>query len=145
MGYDNENGYRRSLVFDIETYPIDGAADYLEPVSAPSNYSKPEAIASYIAKETANQLSKCALDPDLCRIVALGAYRSDSDWAVDVARDERDEAVALAAFWESLQRPEFRSAGDCAAVAIPQRKNASVVDGEISALGRGRRDDVPQL
>jgi predicted PolB exonuclease-like 3'-5' exonuclease len=102
MGYNNADGFRRSLVFDIETYPIDGAKDFLEPVSAPSNYTKPEAIEGYVKKATAEQLGRCALDADLCRIVALGTYRDDEDWTVAVAQDEDAEKAALANFWDEI-------------------------------------------
>lgn len=102
MGYNNQDSYRRSLVFDVETYPIDGVTDFLEPVSAPSNYVKPEAIANYVQKETANQVGRCALDPDLCRVVALGLYIDDTNFTVRLARDECDEVGALEAFWEAL-------------------------------------------
>ena len=102
MGYQNEDSYRRSLVLDLETYPIDGAAAYLEPVSAPSNYTKPEAIEGYVKKATAEQFGKCALDPDLCRIVALGTYRSDEEWGVNTAVDEAAEKLALERFWDDL-------------------------------------------
>jgi predicted PolB exonuclease-like 3'-5' exonuclease len=102
MGYQNEDSYRRSLVFDIETYPIDGAKEYLEPVSAPSNYSKPEAIKGYVEKATAEQLGRCALDPDLARIVAIGLYTDDQNYRVTLAGTELQEREALTAFWEAL-------------------------------------------
>lgn len=102
MGINNEDSYRRSLVFDVETYAIEGAADYLEPVSAPSNYSKPDAIEGYIKKAMAEQLGKCALDPDLCRIVALGLYTDDANWSVRMAETEQQEINALSAFWDAL-------------------------------------------
>lgn len=102
MGLNNEDAYRSGLVFDIETYPIDGAKDYLDPVSAPSNYVKPEAIESYVKKATAEQLGRCALDPDLARIVALGLYTDDVNYSVRMAETEQQEINAIVAFWDAL-------------------------------------------
>jgi len=102
MGLNGENSYRRAMVFDVETYAIDGAKDYLEPVAAPSNYVKEDAIKKYVEKETESQLGKCALDPDLCRIVALGRYTDDHDWVVMLAETEAEERVVLESFWNAI-------------------------------------------
>ena len=102
MDLDNGGRYRRGLVFDIETAPIDDARAYLEPVSAPDHYKNPDTIARYIVDETAKQLGRCALDPDLCRVVALGTYRTDDDWAVRLAPDAASERLALEQFWDAL-------------------------------------------
>jgi hypothetical protein len=68
----------RYIVLDLESHPIDNAADYLtEPVEAPSNYTKPEAIAAYVAKAKQAQLERAALDIDLARIVCLGYHSSN--------------------------------------------------------------------
>ena len=64
----------QGLVFDLETVAIDDAADYIEAGSAPANYKDPEKIAAYVAEAKAAAVSKCAVDPDLCRVVAIG-YR----------------------------------------------------------------------
>jgi hypothetical protein len=63
----------RYIILDLESHAIPDAATYLtEPVDAPSNYTKPEAIAAYVAKAKQAQLDKAALDIDLARIVCLG-------------------------------------------------------------------------
>lgn len=150
MGYNNQDSYRRSLVFDLETYPIDGAKDYLEPVSAPSNYVKPEAIANYVAKESANQVGKCALDPDLCRVVALGAYRSDEDWSVDLAITEDAERDLLLNFWDALgpyPYPKligFNVLGFDLPVLIRRSQYLGIPTKPI-ALGRFKHPDVDDL
>ena len=90
-----------ALVFDVESYPIDGAAAYLEPATAPSNYVKPEAIAAYIEKANAEQLTKAALDVDLARIVAIGISVGDVPIA-QVARNESEEADILTKFWRRV-------------------------------------------
>ncbi len=103
MGYNNMNA--RRMIFDIETCPLPEAIEYLEAVEAPSNYKDPEKIAAYIAEKQADQLSRCALDPDLCRIVAIGsqAEGEDSVMADVVKGGDVDESTLLAAFWCSSE------------------------------------------
>lgn len=83
------------LILDIEAVGIDTASDFLEPVEAPSNYKDPEKIAAYIKEATARAVDRCALDPDLCRIVALGHGEADGGDHVIICRDEETEAAAL--------------------------------------------------
>ena len=45
-----------AIIVDIECVGIDRAADYLEPIDAPDNYKKPEAIEKYIAEMTGARL-----------------------------------------------------------------------------------------
>src|SRR5574343_1176148 len=91
------------VIFDIETAPIDGAAEFIEPATAPANYKDPEKIAAYIAEKNDEAVGRCALDPDLCRVVAIGAWREDcraeSVW--DCSDD--DEAGMLADFWRYVE------------------------------------------
>lgn len=88
-----------SIILDIECVGIDSAADYLEPIEAPSNYKDPQKIADYIAEHTAKAVERCGFDPDLCRIVALGHGDADGKDHVILCRDEAAEAAALRAFW----------------------------------------------
>lgn len=100
MGFNNEGSERGALVFDLEAAPIDGAEAYLEKPEAPSNYSKPDAIARYIEKATAEQLAKCALDVDLARIVAIGVLgEGDDSPTVWLCKTEQAERAALQWFW----------------------------------------------
>lgn len=86
------------LIADIETVALPGAVDYLEPVEAPANYKDPIKIAAYIEEATRRQLDKCALDPDLCRIVAIGY--EDADGRGDVlTANTTPEMVMLQEFW----------------------------------------------
>lgn len=108
MGYNN-SGARR-LVFDVETAPLEDAASYLEPVEAPANYKNPEAIAAYQTKAHAEQLAKCALDVDLCRVVAIGWQAEGDDvFALTVTRPEvmecdggLPESLVLRMFWQRV-------------------------------------------
>jgi uncharacterized protein YprB with RNaseH-like and TPR domain len=94
------------LVLDIETCPIDRAADYIEEPSAPANYKNPEAIASYIATAKQAAVDKCGLDPDLGRIVALGwMLEGQEEPTVRTCRAEVDEAQALKELWRLVEMP----------------------------------------
>lgn len=88
------------LIVDLECVSIDQVSDYLEPVEAPSNYKDPLKIDAYIKETTANLVSRAALDPDLCRIVALGCGDIDGFDTALICRDEEIEAAALRAFWK---------------------------------------------
>jgi hypothetical protein len=91
-----------ALIVDIECVGIDTASDYLEPVEAPSNYKDEAKKAEYIANATAKAVDRCALDPDLCRIVALGAGEVEGHDKVIICRDEETEAAALEALGKRI-------------------------------------------
>lgn len=98
LGYDDEHATR--LVFDIETAPLAVAGEYLEPAQAPANYKDPVKIAEYIAAKEAEDLDRCGLDVDLCRIVAIGIQGEEQDRpCVWLAATEHDEADILTRFW----------------------------------------------
>jgi predicted PolB exonuclease-like 3'-5' exonuclease len=100
VGLNGENS--RRLVFDIETVPLVDAAEYLEEPEAPSNYSKPDAIAKYVEKAKAEQLAKCSLDVDLCRIVAMG-WQIEGDRQPSTALvADADESLMLRRFWREV-------------------------------------------
>jgi 3'-5' exonuclease len=103
MGMNNDDGYRRSLVFDLETYRIDNAEEFVDlgQFAAPSNWKDPEKIAANIKEQQIAALGKCALDPDLCRIVALGLFWSEGNHDVLTERDG-DEAWMLKQFWDAI-------------------------------------------
>lgn len=90
------------LAFDTESCAIDGAVEFIEPATAPSNYRDEAKIAEYIKLANAEQLAKAALDVDLARVVALGFHSDDSDPAVLVCRTEADERTTLKFFWERV-------------------------------------------
>lgn len=95
------------LIIDLECVGIDTASDFLEPPEAPSNYKNPEAIAKFRAEATAKAVERCALDPDLARIVALGYGEADGSDHVILCRDEAMEAATL----EALAKQIVNSAG----------------------------------
>lgn len=85
------------LIIDIECVGIDTASDFLEPVEAPSNYKDQAKINAYIKEATAKAIDRCALDPDLARIVAFGHGEADGGDNVLLCKSEDVEAVALEA------------------------------------------------
>ncbi len=97
MGYDNENSSK--LVFDIETAPLAEAVDYIEQASAPANYKDEEKIKAYVAEKTAENLERCGLDVDLCRVVAIGFQVEGARPAVLIADEDNAEADILKRFW----------------------------------------------
>jgi hypothetical protein len=93
----------RSIVLDVETAPMEGAADYLEPAQAPSNYKDPAKIKEFCDAQDASNLRKLSLDPDLCRIVAIGV-RDECMTAPRAvcATDEAQESEILASAWRLI-------------------------------------------
>jgi len=86
------------VVCDIETLAVDGID--IEPVSAPANYTRPEAIADYIAKAEAKQRDKAGLYPYTARVIALGwCYEGDETAQVHIANGDAMEREILAEFW----------------------------------------------
>jgi len=70
------------LFFDIETVPNRAALKYLPDVAAPSNYKDPTKIKGYVKDKQQALIDSAALDPDMCRIRAIG-------WGYDdPAKDE---------------------------------------------------------
>lgn len=96
----------KTLVLDIETFSIANADAFLEPVSAPSNYKDEAKIAAYCAERRVELLARCALDPDLCRIVAIGLSDDTGD-RVSLVEDEQDEHGTLCEAWGAIQRADI--------------------------------------
>jgi hypothetical protein len=94
----NSDGSAR-IIFDLETVPLDEARDYLEAVEAPAHYKDPEKIAAYLAEHATEQLARCALDPDLCRIVAIGWWREDEPEPTALTLADGTESEMLEQFW----------------------------------------------
>ncbi len=134
MGLNSEHA--RSICVDLETVPIGLAGDFIDPPALPDmpdleaigparNLKDPEKIAEDMARRRlaavdkfkldsakamagyAERLQNCSLDPDLCRIVALGWLRVgiDVEPRVLTCRDEYEENYALTEFWTAARRP----------------------------------------
>jgi hypothetical protein len=82
----------------VETAPLADAADWLPEPEPPANYKDPAKIEAWIKEAQAEQLAKAALDPDLCRVVALGLLAQGTDTpSVLLAVSEAMERELLAA------------------------------------------------
>lgn len=83
--------------FDIETrpQPHDQLALLKPDFKAPSNYTKPEAIARFIGEKEENWYADAALSPFTGAIVMIGLINEES--TVDFI--EGDEATILSRFW----------------------------------------------
>lgn len=119
MGFNNEHATSGALVFDCETAAHPLATAYVDPldlssIAAAKNLKDPDKIAADIQKRQAEaqaehdtKLSRCALDFNLCRVVAL-AWMDADDAAeavtVYTCANEDEEAVALREFWRAAQR-----------------------------------------
>ena len=99
----------RYRIADIETCAHPDAGQWLEPVTAAANLKDPVKIAANIAEKTAERDDKLGLDPDCCRIVALGWHDVGyGDPRVEICKDEHEEALQLAIFWSSYRQHETK-------------------------------------
>ncbi len=92
----------QTIIIDIETAALADAAAFLEEPEPPKNYTKADTIVAWLATAKAEQLARCALDPDLCQVVAIGWKQNGASAAI--ATDGKTEAELLEAFAE-LVRP----------------------------------------
>ena len=108
------------LVFDVETTADPTAIPLLPPCEAPGNFRDPETIATAIAERTAERNSRLALDPDCCRIVALGVTDTDGLVSVTLCPDVDVEQAALVTFWGAWSTPGSQPIGyNCVAFDLP--------------------------
>ncbi len=98
------------LILDLATCALDGAESWLPAVKAKSNLVDPDKIAKDLAEKRAGQIETMALDPDLCRISAVGAC-DVTGWThgpieVMVLETEPAEREYLARLRETLDEVE---------------------------------------
>lgn len=92
----------RHLITDIETAPLPDAEAMLPEFRANANTKDADKQAAQIAEKRAKALADAALDPDLCRIVAIGAWWDGEDEpGLILCKDEQEEYHALADFWRT--------------------------------------------
>jgi hypothetical protein len=101
-------GLMRYVITDIESAPHPDAERML-PEFKHNAGTKDEALrAAQIAEKRAKALADAALDPDLCRIVAIGAWwDKDDEPEMVLCRNEREEADALEAFWSIYAKRRY--------------------------------------
>lgn len=93
------------IVIDVESIGIEDVSTYLEPVKAPDNYKRPEAIAAYESDERAKQIEKAGLDCDLARIVCLGIHVPGQTTETFSLKDYPEEHI-LKRMWQRWQEYE---------------------------------------
>jgi hypothetical protein len=99
------------LIVDIATTPLELAQDFIEDNDAPGNYTKPESIAAWKAKDRQKQIEEAAIDPDLGRISAIGYMAVSTkggaagEPAIPCHLDEDDERATLAYLAETFLNP----------------------------------------
>jgi hypothetical protein len=92
----------RHVITDIETAPL-AEAEFMLPEFKHNAGTKDAAKqAEQIAEKRAKALADAALDPDLCRIVAIGAWWDGEDEPLlTLCKDEQEEYHALAEYWRT--------------------------------------------
>jgi hypothetical protein len=96
------------LFFDVESAPLPDAAEYIKPGKPPANYKSAEAIEKWEAEDRADKLAKAALNPDLCRVVAIGTQR---DQGAPQASWGDNERLMLESFWRAAAEPTVMLVG----------------------------------
>ncbi len=95
------------LILDLATCPLEGAEAWLPAVKAAGNLKDPQKIADNLAEKKAAQIELMGLDPDLCRISALGFINVTDGFTpmpqVEVAKDEAAEKALLEHYRRDLQ------------------------------------------
>lgn len=133
----------RAIAFDLETIPMSGAAEYLEPSTAPDNYKDPAKIAAAIQEKDAKKLSGAGLDPDLCEIVAIGWWAEGQEPRV-VTREQDSERDLLDGFW--LHTAGFRMVGfNCLGFDLPVLLRRSLYLGIVPPAFQLNRYRHPQV
>lgn len=99
-----------TIIFDLETFAINDAEQYIEAVEAPSNYKDPIKIAAYIEEARVKAIDTCALDADLCQVVALGWMTPDDrEPTIRLCRDVTEEKETLEQFWREAKGADLVS------------------------------------
>ena len=152
MGFNSELANvtgRPWMVFDIETIPMPGCADYLpDDIEAPANYKDPAKIAAYKDEKRQEQIARAGLDLDLCEICAIGiAFPAGVAYAQ--TRATHSEADMLRGFWQfvrTLQKDGGNLVGfNCVSFDLPILLRRSLylgIDTPAIALDKYRHEGV---
>jgi len=137
------------LAFDLETVADLTAIPLLPPCEAPGNYTDPVKIAKAVAERTAEREAKLALDPDCCRIVAIGYTFLPGEAEVYACPDVDAERCALDLFWSRFSAPAAYPVGfNCIGFDLPvliQRSRLLRVDHPPVALRKYGSPDCHDL
>ena len=102
---DNINAIDHRFIVDIETAPLPDAASFADTnLRPPKNYKKAETIEAWKQDARAKALDRAALDPDLCRVVAIGVWPEGGSVEAEVARTPEEEHIMISKLWALLRR-----------------------------------------
>jgi predicted PolB exonuclease-like 3'-5' exonuclease len=91
----------RYVITDVETAPLADAERMLPEFKHNAGTNDADKRAAQIAEKRAKALADAALDPDLCRIVAIGSWWEDEAQPIlELCTDEDDERDSLREFWQ---------------------------------------------
>jgi hypothetical protein len=94
----------RYVFTDIETAPHGDAERMLPEFKHNAGTNDADKRAAQIAEKRAKALADAALDPDLCRIVAIGAWWDNEDTPRIIhCLDEGEERYALSDYWRTYR------------------------------------------
>ena len=103
--YDLGEDLDRRVFFDIETAPLREVRQFVDlKMEPPRNYKKKEAISAWQRTAVEKHLEKSALDPDLCRVVAIGWRPEGGALESCVAKTASEEKDAIEQFWAVVGR-----------------------------------------
>lgn len=98
----------RYVFLDVETAPLVDAERMLPEFKHNAGTNDADKRAAQIAEKRARALADAALDPDLCRIVAIGSWwDNEAEPTLLMCHHEYQEAAALAEFWETYARIRY--------------------------------------
>lgn len=97
------------VVFDIETAARPGHEAFVEMPEAPGNLKDPVKVRAAIEKKMQDQFARVPLDPNLCRIVALGVYDPQDDGFKEfICTNDDEERHALSYLWSKARPSGFK-------------------------------------
>jgi hypothetical protein len=145
----------RYVITDVETAPH-GDAERMLPEFKHNPGTKDAAKqAEQIAEKRAKALADAALDPDLCRIVAIGSWwDEDQEPRLELCEDEDAERYALAYYWSLYAKRRYEHphtvivGSNCLGFDLPIMVRRSLyLQVEVPMLDRGkyRHRDVIDL
>lgn len=136
-------------LLDLETAPLPGVDELLPDFKPRGNIKDADKQAASVAEKRDKAIADAALDPDLCRIVYLGAWFDGQPTpCLSRCEDEEEEYFVLRGFWESYKRGDVLLGYNLLKFDLPILMRRSLYLGiEAPALHRGRyrHDDVCDL
>jgi predicted 3'-5' exonuclease similar to PolB exonuclease domain len=145
----------RYVITDIETSAHPDAERMLPEFKHNAGTNDADKRAAQIAEKRAKALADAALDPDLCRIVAIGSWwNEEQEPRLHLCNDESVEAAVLSAYWQTYAQHRWEHphtvivGSNCLGFDLPVMVRRSLyLNVEVPMLERGkyRHRDVIDL